>query len=117
MWFKGTHSAQEIRHNVCLMASLIESGVIEEVTRPNKLTISNLETNSYYSWRTVEAARIAFSNSYRHQGAVMGPSHPTFHYMRRCEGFQYFTHGREYSLSANDTDRVVLAYVSACHER
>jgi hypothetical protein len=47
----------------------------------------------------------------------VGASHPAFYYVRRCKGFQYFTHGGKFSLGANDADRVILAYVSACHER
>ena len=66
MWFKWTHSAQEIRHDVCLVTSLIESGVIEEVSRSDQLAIGNLETGSYYSWWTVEAAGIRFPKSYGH---------------------------------------------------
>jgi hypothetical protein len=96
--------------------SLIESRVIEEVTRPDKLTIGNLETESHHPWRTVEAARITLPDSYWHNGAMMGASHPAFHYVRRCEGFQYFTHGGKFALGANDADRVILAYVSACHQ-
>jgi hypothetical protein len=48
---------------------------------------------------------------------MVGASHPAFYYVNRSKGFQYFTHGGEFSLGTNDTDRVILAYVSACHER
>jgi hypothetical protein len=99
------------------MTSFIESRVIEEVTRPDELAIGELETSSYYSWRTVEAAGITFPDSYRHQRAMVGASHPAFYYVRISKGFQYFTHGGKYSLRANDADRVILAYVSARQER
>jgi hypothetical protein len=76
-----------------------------------------LETSGCDPGWTIKAGRIALADSYRHQGAVVRTSHPSLYYERRSKWFQYFPHGREVSLRANNTDRIILTHISTCHHR
>jgi hypothetical protein len=66
MRFERTHAAQVVRHDICLMASLIKRWVIEEVTGADKFASSKLETSSYRSRWSIKPTRIALVDCHWH---------------------------------------------------
>ncbi len=113
MGFKGAVSAHVLRYFHSLLPGVVIGRVVEEVNRPDELSVCQLEASAYYARRPVEAGALAVSEGNWHQRAVMAAPHPPAHKMRECEGLQNLPYCRQTALSPDDRHRVVLSDVLA----